>query len=871
MVRRSKEIWVSLIWVFISSILLAEPSPDYRVLLVTMPHAPPLDHRPSEVEIARFVSRWRESLSSATQQDLRKDPALARQLLGEKEIFTEALQFQLRSKIAVQLRFVDWTDAFRYFSDYVSDPHNPPLVAQLGDTWAAYFASLGVLDYQQRYTCGVRVLWYWKDLVDAGEIVDGDGFVAVCRKLHTAPRPELRAPFAIDTGPGWDLLHNLAIWLYNAGLPSLVSTQKKFGLIPWEEAVFASPEGERVGRFLIHLAERGYVALPDEAGSDLAEDFLARKYAMAILGTWVARRAETRLGPDWSSRIGITLPPRIGARVATTMKGGSVLVVLDPSRGGDSAGVARGRLLVDFLVSAESQRRNSKALGDLPANPTVLAETPFFTPFLRALEGGTAYPEIPQWAPVVENLMTRDNLYAFWKRLAALANTRSSPSKAEQLAREKLILAALNSAESDINRELSPGKLSLLRPWIVGLLALLFPISCAAAWRRHVERDRTRQRLRASEERYRDLYDNAPDMFCSVDAANGKIIECNRMLAEKTGFAKEEIIGRHILEVYYPDCREEVRKAVLALRETGEARDVELQLRRKNGGQVEVSVNVSSDLDQEGRIKRIRSVWRDITERKRVEKESLQLRQELAHVARVAMMGELAASLAHELNQPLTAIVSNAQVGVRMLSAGGRVDLDEVREMLSDIIWDGKRGGEVIERMRTLLKKGKIERTPVEINRVIQEVLALLRGQEVMANTRIRLHLATGLPAVLSDRIQLQQVVLNLILNGVEAMESSEIRELAVTTSLHQADTIEVAVRDSGAGLEATDPAHIFDAFFTTKAGGLGMGLSVSRTIIEAHGGRLWASPNSSGGGCTFHFTLPVLAPNEASGPASTN
>ncbi|MGH9956667.1 MAG: extracellular solute-binding protein, partial [Pyrinomonadaceae bacterium] len=243
-------------------------------------------------------------------------------------------------------------------------------------------------------------------------------------------------------------------------------------------------------QFLINLTKRGYVVLPEKSSDQIVEDFLARKYAMVILGPWVAREAGKRLGPDWESRIGATLPPKIGANVATTIKGGSLFVVLDPSRGKDPTNVARARLLVEFFRSIESQRRYTRALGALPANPHVLAEHPNFRLFETALDRGKIYPEIPEWAPVVENLATRDNLYAFWKRLSAIADTRPEPSQAEQATREKLILAALNSAQTDINKELSPGKLSFLWPWLLALILLLTAGVFASLWRRRVERKR---------------------------------------------------------------------------------------------------------------------------------------------------------------------------------------------------------------------------------------------------------------------------------------------------------------------------------------------------------------------------------------------
>ncbi len=492
--RRALEMYAMLrlillgtIWMLVQSAASAQTSTDEPLLLVRMPDEPALVAEPSDADIARFVAARRAYLHM-TEKDLMKD--LARPVLGQDQIFNELSEFQARHKIAVKVKFISWADAFRYFADYVSDESNPPVVAQLGDTWAAYFRSLGVMPYEQRHTWDVRLLWYWKDLVDSEEITDGDGFVAACQRLQQAPPHGLIAPFAVSTAPDWNLLHDLSIWLYNAGLPSLISTEKRLGVFPWKEAVFAGPEGERAARFLINLAKRGYVALPEKPSAEIGEEFLDRKYAMAILGTWVPGQAEKKLGSDWESRIGAVLPPKIGAAVVTTIKGGSMLVVLDPTRGKDAAGVARARRLVEFFASVESQRRYTRVLGALPANPHALSEFPYFRLFEAALERGKTYPQIPEWAPVVENLATRDNLYAFWKRLSALTDTRAAAGRAEEASREKLILAALHSAEADINKELSPGKLAFVWPWLLAVIILVIAVASIAVWHQRIERKR---------------------------------------------------------------------------------------------------------------------------------------------------------------------------------------------------------------------------------------------------------------------------------------------------------------------------------------------------------------------------------------------
>ena len=232
---------------------------------------------------------------------------------------------------------------------------------------------------------------------------------------------------------------------------------------------------------------------------------------------------------------------------------------------------------------------------------------------------------------------------------------------------------------------------------------------------------------------------------------------------------------------------------------------------------------------------------------------------ELAHVTRLTTLGEFTASLAHELNQPLTAIVSNAHASLRLLLRDNP-DLDEVREALQDVAEDGVRAGEVIRRLRTLAKRGVSGKTRFDLNRAIREIVALARSEAAAKETSIRLALDSGLPQVLGDRVQVQQVVMNLLLNGIEAMVDveAESRELVVTTKGTESGEIEVTVSDAGSGIEAEKIEQIFEPFVTTKSEGMGMGLSINRSILAAHGGRLWATNNAERG-ATFHFTLPAI------------
>jgi len=233
-----------------------------------------------------------------------------------------------------------------------------------------------------------------------------------------------------------------------------------------------------------------------------------------------------------------------------------------------------------------------------------------------------------------------------------------------------------------------------------------------------------------------------------------------------------------------------------------------------------------------------------------------QTQTELAHVGRVTTMGELAASIAHEVNQPLVGVVTNASASLRFLDRKSP-DLVETKEAIRAIIRDGNRAADVISRMRALFKKARPVKEQLNINEAIEEVVILTRGEARRNKVALRMDLAANLPLIMADRVQVQQVVMNLILNGIEAMSGVQGRErdLLIRTQGSKGDRLLVAVQDSGTGLDPQDEERIFDAFHTTKPGGMGMGLSISRSIVESHGGRLWATAND-GPGATFQFTL---------------
>jgi C4-dicarboxylate-specific signal transduction histidine kinase len=270
------------------------------------------------------------------------------------------------------------------------------------------------------------------------------------------------------------------------------------------------------------------------------------------------------------------------------------------------------------------------------------------------------------------------------------------------------------------------------------------------------------------------------------------------------------------------------------------------------------------DDPETGQPVNVGNVCRDITEQKRAEAEALEndrryreMQMELAHANRVATMGQLTASIAHEVNQPIAATVTNAEAALRWLHAGS-LHLDQVQQSLTSIVEDATRAAEVIDRIRALIKKAPPRKDRLEINQVILEIIEITRGEAVRHRISVLTELASHLAVVEADRIQLQQVLLNLIVNAIEAMGATNEgpRELLISTAKVETGGVLVAVQDSGPGLDAAMLDRVFESFYTTKPAGLGLGLSICRSIIEAHGGRLWASRNPRRG-ASFQFTLP--------------
>jgi C4-dicarboxylate-specific signal transduction histidine kinase len=285
---------------------------------------------------------------------------------------------------------------------------------------------------------------------------------------------------------------------------------------------------------------------------------------------------------------------------------------------------------------------------------------------------------------------------------------------------------------------------------------------------------------------------------------------------------------------------------------------MEFQIARSNGDLRTVSCTSEVLLNEDGLPVHMVGTCQDVTDSRRAEAASRQSRDEMAHLNRVAAMGELATSLAHELNQPLAAILMNSQAASRFLG-GKPPNLARVCDCLNAITSDDERAAEVIKRLRRLLKKEESQASLVYVNEVVSDALRLVGNDALLRQVSVKFEPFPGLPPVLGDRIQLYQVVLNLIVNGIEAVAERPPGDRWVLVRTAEADGggVELKVEDSGKGIAERDLTRVFEPFFSTKREGLGMGLSISRSIVEAHGGRIWAE-NSAGRGAVFHCMLPV-------------
>jgi PAS domain S-box-containing protein len=365
---------------------------------------------------------------------------------------------------------------------------------------------------------------------------------------------------------------------------------------------------------------------------------------------------------------------------------------------------------------------------------------------------------------------------------------------------------------------------------------------------------------------YRELQEREAQIRRLVDAnivgvlisePDGRVFEANEAFLRIVGYTRDDLASGRIrwTELTPPEWNAASQRAVAQLRATGSADLFEKEYLRKDGTRVPVLVAAAALTGTP--IQTVAFVV-DLTERKRGEEERERLRQlhaELARISRITTMGEMTASLSHEIRQPIAAAMTNAKACVRWL-AREDPDLGEARAAAERIVDDTKRAAEIVQRVASLYKKGSAQRESVDVNEVARETLALLHAEAERHGVTLRTELAVGLPTVSADRVQLQQVFMNLVLNGIEALQGTG-GELSVRSARGEEGEVLFSVTDTGVGLPPDKPDAIFDAFFTTKPQGTGMGLSISRSIVESHGGRLWATSGTERG-ATFHFGLPA-------------
>ncbi len=369
------------------------------------------------------------------------------------------------------------------------------------------------------------------------------------------------------------------------------------------------------------------------------------------------------------------------------------------------------------------------------------------------------------------------------------------------------------------------------------------------------DRKRADEALRASEELFARAFRSSPDAMVISRRTDGRIIDVNDRWETLFGYTRAGAVGRTMAELPLAASPQDQATLRLLIEAPGPVRDVEAQFLTRSG-EVRETIVATETVELRGNACFITTI-RDITERQRAQREAQEQRQLLTHLGRVAVLGELSGALAHELSQPLTAILSNAQAARRML-ARQPVDLREIDEILEDIASADRRAGEVIRRLRAMFKRGESNRQLLDLNEITRDVLDFARSDILTRHVQVTTRLAPDLPKVRGDSVQVQQVLLNLIVNGCEAMIGNDPndRALVIETSLVGHDTVGISVLDNGSGIRADILDQLFEPFVTTKHQGLGLGLTICRSIATAHGGQLWAG-NNEDRGSAFRLLLP--------------
>jgi two-component system sensor kinase FixL len=354
------------------------------------------------------------------------------------------------------------------------------------------------------------------------------------------------------------------------------------------------------------------------------------------------------------------------------------------------------------------------------------------------------------------------------------------------------------------------------------------------------------------------IVETSPDGLITIDET-GVVQSFNPAAERMFGYGATEVIGHNVRRLMPPPYREEHDSYIARYLRTGEKRIIgigrEVLGQRKDGAIFPLELAVG-EVQAEGR-RIFAGFVRDVSARQQADERLRELQAELVHVSRLSAMGEMASALAHELNQPLTAIINYAQAARRSLGGTGDERQATLSSLLDKTSEQASRAGQIIHRLRQFIAKGETERALEDANAVVEEASALASIGTAGKAIAVRRSFASNLPPVLIDKIQIHQVITNLIRNSVDALAEADRREIVISTEPAGADAIEIRVADTGPGLAPEVAARLFQPFVTTKPGGIGIGLSICRSIVDAHGGKLWASANP-GGGATFHVVLPV-------------
>jgi PAS domain S-box-containing protein len=405
-----------------------------------------------------------------------------------------------------------------------------------------------------------------------------------------------------------------------------------------------------------------------------------------------------------------------------------------------------------------------------------------------------------------------------------------------------------------INKELTFWE--VFRWYIIGtvvfvIIETLLVVFLIALYRKQ---KRVEKQLYEAAEEWRVTFDSIQDMIFMLDL-DFKVIRANAPALAFLNLPVEKVLARYCYTLMHETNEPPETCLVPSMTKTKRYKHAEFYDQKRKAW---FHLSVAPILDDKGEIQSIVHQIRDITEQKQTAEEIQRARAELLRVERSFRINELTASLAHELNQPLAAILSNAQAALHFLESD-KPDLKEFREILRDIVQDDKRAGNVIRSLRAMMKREEGEKNPIILNDILKDVLAIFHSEAVFRNIKIKTELAESLPPILADRIQLQQVTLNIVMNAAEAMAQNSSEERKIILRTHTADTcVRVSVRDFGRGIDEEDLKRVFQPFFTKKGTGLGMGLAISKSIIEAHGGRIWGE-NHPDGGAIFAFELPVM------------